>query len=245
MFSHLLESWASVYANHAALRTGVEFLHLGGLVAGGGCAITADLATIVAARDASATRTTQLHLLNRTHHIVVLGLVALTFSGLLLFTADVETFWYSRIFWIKMCLMALLVVNGALLSTRRAPADTWRRPSVGAIASDRRGQPRLVVLDDAGRCRTSEYRIASHEDEPRDQTSVRMRRRAWRPGVMPTDGRFSSRPAVSAPLVALFGVTSPEAWPLPLSVIAGEQNGDERGIRFPPRTATISTTPHN
>ena len=55
------------------------------------------------------------HLLNRTHHIVVAGLVALTFSGLLLFTADVETFWYSRIFWIKMCLMALLVVNGALL----------------------------------------------------------------------------------------------------------------------------------
>ena len=51
VLSHLLESWASLYANHAALRTGVEFLHLGGLVAGGGCAITADLATIAAARD--------------------------------------------------------------------------------------------------------------------------------------------------------------------------------------------------
>ena len=32
-------------------------------------------------------------------------------------------------------------------------------------------------------------------------------------------------------LVALFGVTSPEAWGLPVSVIAGEQNGDER--RYP------------
>src|SRR6476619_660220 len=140
VFSHLLESWASVYANHAALRTGVEFLHLGGLVAGGGCAITADLATITAARDASATRTTQLHLLNRTHHIVVAGLVALTFSGLLLFTADVETFWYSRIFWIKMCLMALLVVNGALLlrgerRLTRGDARAWARLHQTAVVS--------------------------------------------------------------------------------------------------------------
>ena len=140
MFSHLLESWASVYANHAALRTGVEFLHLGGLVAGGGCAITADLATIVAARDASATRTAQLHVLNRTHHIVVAGLVLLTFSGLLLFTADVETFWYSRIFWIKMCLMALLVVNGAQLlrgerRLTRGDARAWARLHQTAVVS--------------------------------------------------------------------------------------------------------------
>ena len=57
MWSHLLESWMSLYANHAALRTGVEFMHIGGLVAGGGCAITADLATITASRDSLATFT--------------------------------------------------------------------------------------------------------------------------------------------------------------------------------------------
>jgi hypothetical protein len=140
VFSHLLESWASLYANHAALRTSIEFLHLGGLVAGGGCAITADLATITAARDASATRATQLHLLKRTHHIVVAGLVALTSSGLLLFTADVETFWYSRIFWIKMCLMALLVLNGALLMLgerrlTRGDVRAWARLHHTAVVS--------------------------------------------------------------------------------------------------------------
>ena len=59
-----------------------------------------------------------------------------------------------------MCLMALLVVNGALLlrgerRLTRGDARAWAR-----LRSDRRGQPRLVVLDDAGRCSTSKYRIA-------------------------------------------------------------------------------------
>ena len=58
-------SWNSLYANHAALRTAIEFTHIGGLVVGGGCAITADLAMIAAARDSSRTRATELQLLKR------------------------------------------------------------------------------------------------------------------------------------------------------------------------------------
>ena len=140
MLSHLLESWSSLYANHAALRTGIEFMHIGGLVAGGGCAITADLATITAAREGSATRTTQLLLLKRTHRIVVLGLVALALSGVLLFAADVETFVYSRIFWLKMGLMVLLLINGALLligerQVKRGEARAWVRLHHTATAS--------------------------------------------------------------------------------------------------------------
>ena len=125
MLSHLLESWTSLYANHAALRTAIEFTHIAGLVAGGGCAITADLATLTAIREGSATRMTQLHLLKRTHRLVVLGLVALVISGLLLFAADVETFLYSRIFWLKMGLMLLLLINGALLLLGERQVKAW------------------------------------------------------------------------------------------------------------------------
>src|ERR1700752_4647985 len=140
MWSHLLESWSSLYSNHAALRTGIEFLHIGGLVAGGGCAITADLATITAARDRSATRTTQLILLKRTHGIVVLGLVALGISGVLLFAADVETFLYSRIFWLKMGLIVLLLLNGTLLllgerQVKRGELGAWARLHYTATTS--------------------------------------------------------------------------------------------------------------
>jgi hypothetical protein len=140
MLSHVIESWVSLYANHATLRTGVEFLHIGGLVAGGGCAITADLATITALRDGSATRSTQLHVLEQTHRIVVMGLVGLVVSGLLLFGADVQTFLYSRVFWLKMGLILMLLINGLLLlrgerQVKRGGAQAWTRLHYTAVAS--------------------------------------------------------------------------------------------------------------
>jgi uncharacterized membrane protein len=140
VWNHLIESWVSLYANHAALRTGIEFMHIGGLVAGGGCAITADLATITAVREGAPTRTTQLHLLERTHGIVLLGLLALVVSGLLLFAADVETFLYSRVFWLKMGLMVLLLINGGLLllgerQVKRGDPRAWARLHHTATAS--------------------------------------------------------------------------------------------------------------
>ena len=102
---HPIEFWNSLYSDHAALRSVVEFVHIGGLLAGGGCAITADLATISAARDSSAAQVTELRVLKRTHELVLTGLIALFVSGALLFFADVETYLYSRLFWIKMFLV--------------------------------------------------------------------------------------------------------------------------------------------
>jgi hypothetical protein len=140
MLAQFLGWWSALYAGHAALRTGVEFLHIAGLVAGGGAAIAADLATMTAARVRSATLVTQLRLLKRTHPIVIAGLVALSISGLLLFAADVETFRYSRIFWLKMALVAVLLVNGLVLvrserSVAHAEARAWRRLHVIATVS--------------------------------------------------------------------------------------------------------------
>jgi len=140
VLNHLLDSWTSLEANHAALRTAIEFTHICGLVAGGGCAITADLATITAARESSATPTPLLQLLKGTHRLVVLGLVALAISGLLLFAADVQTFLYSRIFWLKMGLMGLLLINGALMlrgerQVTRGEPRAWERLHYTAVAS--------------------------------------------------------------------------------------------------------------
>ncbi len=138
MLTSLLESWTSIYSNHAALRTGIEFIHIAGLVGGGGCAIAADLVALSVTGDASAQGAT-VELLARTHGVVLLGLAALLVSGLLLFAADVETFLYSRVFWLKMGLIALLLVNGVLLRRRnRQVARGARPPSAlrhGALAS--------------------------------------------------------------------------------------------------------------
>jgi hypothetical protein len=118
----LLSTWATAFANHPLLRTTVDFIHIGGLVAAAGCALTADLATIAAARRTPDSRKAQLEVLKRTHPIVLVGLAALIASGLLLFAADVATFLHSAVFWVKMGLVALLVGNGAMMlaAERRA-----------------------------------------------------------------------------------------------------------------------------
>jgi uncharacterized membrane protein len=132
VLGQVLTWWSALYANHAALRTGVEFLHIGGLVVGGGCAIAADLATLRAHPEGATARTVQLRLLDQTHRVVLLGLVALTVSGALLFAADLDTFLTSKIFWLKMVLFMLLLLNGLLVrlgerQVRRDEPGAWRR----------------------------------------------------------------------------------------------------------------------
>jgi hypothetical protein len=127
-----ISQWASLYANHAALRTAVVFAHVGGLVGAGGCAIAADRATLLASQRHEAERRHQVEALAGTHRVVILGLSCIIVSGLLLLAADLETFLYSRIFWTKMTLILLLLANGVALQSaeRRAGrdlADAWGR----------------------------------------------------------------------------------------------------------------------
>jgi hypothetical protein len=140
MITELVDSWNAFYSSHAAMRTVIEFVHIGGLLAGGGCAITADLATISAARDSAAAQQTELRVIKRTHELVVAGLVALFVSGALLFAADVSTYLYSRLFWLKMCLVALLLLNGFLLLSgerrvRAGDSTAWTRLHRTAVTS--------------------------------------------------------------------------------------------------------------
>jgi hypothetical protein len=122
----LLDLWASVYANHSALRTTVEFLHVAGLVGGGGYAIVVDRSTLAAARATGAARDVQLSTIRDAHRIVIGGLVVLFITGVLLFAADIDTFLGSRVFWIKMGLVALLLGNGAIMRMAQQQAEHGR-----------------------------------------------------------------------------------------------------------------------
>jgi hypothetical protein len=61
-------------------------------------------------------------------------------SGLLLLASDPGTFWYSRIFWIKMALVVALCVNGwrvwsAGKTALASGSDDWRRLHSAALVS--------------------------------------------------------------------------------------------------------------
>jgi hypothetical protein len=82
-------------------------------------------------RGGDSRRGQQLAATRSTHGFVLWGLALVTVSGLLLFAADVDAYWASRVFWVKMALIALLIANGTALmwSERRASgghATAWR-----------------------------------------------------------------------------------------------------------------------
>lgn len=112
---HLVAGWAAFYSGSAVLRTLVSFVHVAGLVSGGGAAVAADRATLKATRRGASVTREQIGSIHNTHRIVIVGLAAVIVSGVLLFAADVPTYAPSKLFWIKMTMVALLMVNGAIL----------------------------------------------------------------------------------------------------------------------------------
>jgi hypothetical protein len=138
--TELVAPWVSVYSGHAVVRTAVVFTHIGALVIAGGCAIAADRATLLASRRHEAERRAQVEAIAGTHRLVIGGLILILISGLLMLAADLDTFLSSRVFWIKMGLIVMLLVNGAALTAaeRRATGgDTgaWARLRGTAIVS--------------------------------------------------------------------------------------------------------------
>jgi hypothetical protein len=107
--------WASLYSDSTAISSAVTFLHLAGLLFAGGLAIATDRATFRALRGTDEDRNRLLLDLGNSHSWVLGGLSVIFVSGILLALSDVKTFGYSPVYWTKMSLVALLLLNGALL----------------------------------------------------------------------------------------------------------------------------------
>jgi uncharacterized membrane protein len=135
----LVAPWASFYSDHAIVRTGVTFVHVGGLLTSGGLALASDRAVL---RATEADRPLRLADLGTTHRTVVVGLGLVMLSGALLLLADLETYLTSWVFWTKMGLVLLLLGNGLMLlkaeqALERSPEwdGGWARLRRRALAS--------------------------------------------------------------------------------------------------------------
>jgi hypothetical protein len=128
---HASAGWSRIYSDSKVLSTGIIFLHLAGLLLGGGAAVAADRETIRAAGEPDPVRGDHLAFLGSVHTIAISGLVMLV---------DLETFWSARAFWIKMGLVALLLANGVVMqraerTARLMPEQAWRRLKLTSIVS--------------------------------------------------------------------------------------------------------------
>jgi hypothetical protein len=139
----LFEPWAHAYGDSKVLPTIVVFLHIAALVFAGGYAVTLDRFTLRAFRSDAEARTRQLDALSVSHRLVVSGLALSVVSGVLLFTADIETYWTSVVWWTKAVLIVMLLLNGygitkleAQLRAARGDVElAWRGLRRTAIAS--------------------------------------------------------------------------------------------------------------
>jgi hypothetical protein len=108
----LFQPWNDFYSHSKTTETIVIFLHIGGLLLAGGFAIAADRATIRSIGRSPDVRGAQLKELGAIHRWVIAGLGAVVLSGAALLASDFETFWGSWIYWLKMALVVVLLLNG-------------------------------------------------------------------------------------------------------------------------------------
>ncbi|MDB4877954.1 MAG: hypothetical protein JWM41_4400 [Gemmatimonadetes bacterium] len=140
------EPWNSLYSHSKVISAAVITLHLGSMFIGGGLAVAADRATLRVGAEHADERARQLTEVADVHRPVLIGIALLFVSGIAMALADLENFLASPVFWVKISLVTLLLINGALLqrteSALRADADRgssvpaqWRRLRTFTLAS--------------------------------------------------------------------------------------------------------------
>src|SRR6516165_5203195 len=140
MLRDVATTWGSFYSNHAAMRTLIAFAHVGGLVAAGGASMMADREILSAYQRREQGGSVVLNTARKTHRIVLGGLTVVIASGVLLFAADLDTYLWSKLFWIKMALVVALMINGAVVTRAERQlssnlGDSWGTLQWTAIAS--------------------------------------------------------------------------------------------------------------
>lgn len=126
------ESWNAIYSHSKVISTTVTTLHVGAMFIGGGLAIAADRMTLRVAAEQPDQRTRQLAEISDIHSPVLTAVVVLFITGVAMTLADLENFLTSPVFWIKITLVALLLVNGLLLQRSESKL---RRTAEGAPAA--------------------------------------------------------------------------------------------------------------
>ena len=114
--AHWLSPWNHLFAHSKWVAGTVTGSHIISLMFGGGFAIAADRTTLRVDRADSEARDEQIREIRAVHAPVLASLVVLLVSGVLLGASDVETFLPSIWFWIKIALVALLMINGSVLT---------------------------------------------------------------------------------------------------------------------------------
>jgi uncharacterized membrane protein len=141
-----LEPWKTYWADHDVVSTAVTTTHVVCIVIAAGLAIAADRMTLRVRRRADNERLLHARELRELHRPVLAALTVVVISGVLMAGSDIEEFFGNPVFWVKMGLIVVLLINGLMLqkyesrllsSTEGGDVATadWSRLSVFARVS--------------------------------------------------------------------------------------------------------------
>lgn len=111
----VLSPWINYYNYSNAAELIITFLHLGGLFAAGGLAFGMDRAVLRSGRHPLPSREDVARELGQAHKVILIGLGVVVLSGLAMTASDPKTYLISKIFWLKMGAVVLLLGNGWVL----------------------------------------------------------------------------------------------------------------------------------
>jgi hypothetical protein len=130
-----VDSWAHLYSRSKVVSSGVTFIHLGGVLLGGGFEIASDRMTLRIRSPDDAGFRENLREIHAIHRPVIVGLTLAFLSGLLMSAADIDVYLPEPLYWAKMATIALLITNGVRLRVTEtrlrqdnlAPSTGWNR----------------------------------------------------------------------------------------------------------------------
>ena len=138
--SQWLAPWQSLYDHSKLVSGSITATHLLALLYSGGLAIAADRSTLRASGKSAPVREFLIDELGAIHRPVLIALTVVFLTGLLLTAADFKTFVQTPVFWVKMGLIVLLVLNGLVLTRTETAIRRTARP-----AADERLWSRLRI----------------------------------------------------------------------------------------------------
>jgi hypothetical protein len=142
----LTAPWHHLFDRSRPVEMATVGTHVLSMLVAGGLAIAHDRGSLRASGFTDVIRSHHLDELRAVHRPVVVALAICMASGVALFASDVGTYALSLTFWIKLSLIALLLVNALMMQTSErtlsvvttaggAATAAWSRIRVSSIAS--------------------------------------------------------------------------------------------------------------
>jgi hypothetical protein len=123
--AEVVKPWADFFEKSKPTSVGMTYVHIAGVMVGGGFAMASDRAALRVSKGSAEDRAFILREFTLVHRPVLMALTVVVLSGAAMVLSDVKTFLGSPVYYVKMAMFVALLINGLLMqrNERRLAVD--------------------------------------------------------------------------------------------------------------------------